>query len=340
MSEAGPSAGLLTVGVIGVGHLGSYHLQKYAGHGLVSEIVLFDVDGERANQQAASVDSEHPVTVCGSLSECLDAADAVSIAAPTSEHFDLAWMAINSGCDLLVEKPIASSSEEGRSLVEAAEAADRVLHVGHVERFNPALQELDTTDLRPGFIEVHRLAPWNPRGTDVPVIHDLMVHDLDLILFLVGEEPVDIQAAGVSVITGSVDIANVRLTFPGGCVANVTSSRISLAPMRKMRIFQRDAYLSLDLQSGSRELVRMRDAGEPLQAGEQSVMDLEERIITRSPFKGTRDALAVEIDAFLRAVSARREGSGVPDPPLGVSGAEAVRALKMGEEIARAIESS
>jgi predicted dehydrogenase len=340
VNEAGPPADLLTVGVIGVGHLGSYHLQKYAKHELVSRIVLFDVDGERADEQAASADIDREITVCGSLSECLQAADAVSVAAPTSEHFDLAWMAINAGCDVLIEKPIASNAEEGRSLVEAAGSADLVLHVGHVERFNPALQDLDTTELRPGFIESHRLAPWSPRGTDVPVIHDLMVHDLDLILYLVGEEPVDVQAAGVSVITGSIDIANVRLTFPGGCVANVTSSRISLAPMRKMRIFQRDAYLSLDLQAGSRELVRLRDDGEQLPEGERVVMDMEERTITRSPFKGTRDALDVEIDAFLRAVSARRQETGTPDPPHGVSGAEASLALKIGEQIAHTIENT
>lgn len=330
----------LNVGVVGVGHLGSYHLQKYACHAGVSAIAIYDPDHDRAQAQAGSVDPDRPVTVCGSLEACLEQSDAVSIAAPTSEHFNLVRQALEAGCDVLVEKPIASRSEEAWELVEAAGSAGRILHVGHVERFNPALQGLETEDLRPGFIEAHRLAPWNPRGTDVPVVHDLMVHDLDLILHLVGEQPVEVQATGVSVITGSIDIANVRLSFPGGCVANVTASRVSLAPMRKLRIFQRDAYLSLDLQKGSREFVRLRDAGEERGDGEHPVMELEGRVITSTPFEGSRDALAVEIDAFVRSVRASRSGAGPPDLPHGVDGREAALALEIVEQISVAITPS
>jgi predicted dehydrogenase len=325
------------VGVIGVGHLGRFHLHKYAGHDSVSEIFLYDPEPGRAAHQAEELDAARPVTVCDSLTECLEQSAAVSIAAPTSEHFDLGWMAINSGCHALIEKPITARPDEAWSLVEAADAAGLVLHAGHVERFNPALQGLDTSELNPGFIEAHRLAPYNPRGTDVPVVHDLMVHDLDLILYLVGEEPSDFQATGVPVITNTADIANVRLSFPGGCVANVTASRVSLAPMRKLRIFQRDAYLSLDLQEGSRELVRLRNPDEKPGSDEMPVLQMEGRVVTRSPFSGERDALAVEIDAFLRTIESVASQAATAQSPPGVSGREAATALALAEEINQAI---
>jgi predicted dehydrogenase len=337
VSPTAPESGTLPVGVIGVGHLGTYHLNKYAGHDLVSEIFLYDPEPGRAARQAEQLETDCRVAVCESLTECLEQSAAVSIAAPTSEHFDLGWMAINSGCHALIEKPITARPDEAWSLVEAADAAGLVLHVGHVERFNPALQGLNTSELNPKFIEAHRLAAYNPRGTDVPVVHDLMVHDLDLILYLVGEEPSDFQATGVPVITNTADIANVRLSFPGGCVANVTASRVSLAPMRKLRIFQRDAYLSLDLQKGSRDLVRLRDPDEEHGPDESPVLQMEGRVVTRSPFSGERDALAVEVDAFLRTVEAVRSQADTALSSPGVSGREAATALALAEEINRAI---
>ncbi len=331
----------LRVGVVGVGHLGTYHLQKYRDHPLVTEILIHDLDPDRAREQAESRPAGgRPVRVAASFEEVIKSVDALSVAVPTSAHYEVVLAALRAGCHVLVEKPIASSAGQAREMVAVAVEMDRVLQVGHVERFNPALQELEAEGIVPGFIEAHRLAPYNPRGRDVSVVHDLMVHDLDLILHLVGQEPLERQAAGVAVIGPGTDIANVRLTFPGGCVANVTASRVSLSPMRKLRIFQPDAYLSLDLQTGRRELVRLRGPEDPAAADEQTVMTMEGRQVTLSTYQGSRDALAVEVDAFLRAVLAWAADSGPEDPPRGVSGRQAAAALALAEEIARTISGS
>jgi len=331
-------SGRLGIGVVGLGHLGSYHLDKYLEHPAVEGICLYDRDpAARARARERAGTTAVPVTEADTLEACLAASEAVSVAVPTADHVDVARTALEAGCDLLVEKPLADTAAGAHRLAELATAAERILQVGHVERFNPALEGLETADLAPGFIETHRLAPWNPRGTDVGVVLDLMVHDLDLILHLVGESPADIAASGVGVITPGPDIANARLTFPGGCVANVTASRISLGAMRKLRIFQPRTYLSLDLQSGVRETIRLRPADEPPGPGEDPVLTLEDRTITRAEERGGRDALAVEIDAFLRAVLARRDGAGSTGP-AGVSAAEAVAALELAEEITRLIE--
>lgn len=338
MTSGAPRANSLIVGVMGTGHLGTYHLKKYASHPSVTSLVVHDREPGRALEKIQNLSSLHPVKVADQPEECFEVCDAVSVAVPTWAHAGIVEGALEAGCHVLVEKPITASFEEALKLVEMAAEADRVLQVGHVERFNPALQGLEEEEITPRFIEAHRLAPYNPRGTDVGVVLDLMVHELDLILNLVGEEPSDLHAAGVGVITDSVDIANVRLSFPGGCVANVTASRISLSSMRKIRIFQPQAYLSLDLQQGSRELVRMRSTEELLLDGEIPVMQIEGQVITRREFQGEADALAVEIDAFLRAVIAREAGL-KPEPPFGVDGEEAAAALNLAERITREIGS-
>lgn len=327
----------LTVGVVGVGYLGTFHLQKYAAHPAVSSIVLYDLETGMARQKADGLQSVHPLNVADSLEECLEMCDAVSVAVPTAVHAPVVEQALKTGCHVLVEKPITSGSESAWALVGAAKEADRILHVGHVERFNPALQGLEDEEIVPRFIEAHRLAPYNPRGTDVTVVLDLMVHDLDLILYLVGEEPTDIQAAGVPVITDTADIANARLGFPGGCVANVTASRVSLSSMRKLRVFQREMYLSLDLLQGKRELVRLRDDPGGIGRDEIPVMELEDHVITRKEFQGERDALEMEIDTFLRTVQAHGTGMEQASLPGGVTGREAAVALGLAEEITRRI---
>ncbi len=329
----------LKVGLIGVGHLGTYHLNKYRDHPLVATILVHDIDRERARQRAeAGPVGGRPVRVVDDAAEVLAECEAVSVAVPTSGHHEVVLQALAAGCHVLVEKPIASTAAQADELVTAARRAGALLQVGHVERFNPALQGLEAEGVRPGFIEAHRLATYNPRGRDVSVVHDLMVHDLDLVLHLVGERPADMQAAGVAVIGPTVDIANVRLRFPGGCVANLTASRVSLSPMRKLRIFQKDAYLSLDLQAGRREIVRLRDGTGAWGEGERTVMQMADRQVTLNTFQGSRDALAVEIDAFLRAVTARREGR-EEDLPRGVSGEQAAAALALAESIAAAVSS-
>jgi predicted dehydrogenase len=329
----------LKVGLIGVGHLGTYHLNKYRDHPLVASILIHDIDLERARQRAGEGPvGGRPVRVVEDPAEVLAECEAVSIAVPTSGHHEVVLRALAAGCHVLVEKPIASTAAQAGELVAAAGRAGVLLQVGHVERFNPALQGLEAEGVVPGFIEAHRLATYNPRGRDVSVVHDLMVHDLDLVLHLVGEQPADMQAAGVAVIGPTVDIANVRLRFPGGCVANLTASRVSLSPMRKLRIFQKDAYLSLDLQAGRREMVRLREGTGSTGEAERTIMQMAGRQVTLNTFQGSRDALAVEIDAFLRAVSARREGRD-EEPPRGVSGAQAAAALALAESIAAAISS-
>ncbi len=338
MSGGPHRPGGLRIGVVGVGHLGTYHLAKYLVHPAVAQIHLFDPDPEAVRRALERADPAGvPVRAAATLDACLAASEAVSIAVPTAAHAAVARPAIAAGCHLLIEKPLAATAAEAGEL--AALAGDRgcILQVGHVERFNPALEGLDVTAVSPRFIETHRLAPWNPRGTDVGVVLDLMVHDLDLILHLVGESPAAIAASGVGVITAGPDIANARLTFPGGCVANVTASRVSLSPMRKLRIFQPSTYISLDLQTGVRETIRLREGDAPPLEGELPVLRLGERTITRSEQTGGRDALEVEIDAFIRTVAAGRDGT-APTEPRGVTGPEAIAALELAEEITRLID--
>jgi len=346
--------------VVGVGHLGTYHAGKYLSHQAVTSLTLFDTEPGKAEHLVGEIEQRNgeveprigeveprigeveqvnavleasiPVAVAGTLEECLAVCDAVTVAVPTSAHREVAGQALAAGCHVLVEKPIADDSRAAGELVEAAIAGGRILQVGHVERFNPAFQGLDIEGLSPGFIEAHRLAPWNPRGTDVGVVFDLMVHDLDLILHLVGERPDSVAAVGVPVISGTPDIANARITFPGGCVANITASRVSLAPMRKLRMFQPAGYLSFDLQAGRREFVRLRDAGEVPGGSEQALLRIGDQAVTRAEEGGEQDALALEVDAFLRAVSSA-SGAGEYLPPHGVSGREATAALELAEEI-------
>ncbi|MFC1628305.1 Gfo/Idh/MocA family oxidoreductase [Gemmatimonadota bacterium] len=327
----------LRIGVVGIGHLGAYHLAKYLTHPAVASVTLHDCEPGKAERHIEGIETSIPLTVAMSLEECFAVSDAVSVAVPTTRHLDVAASALDAGCHVLVEKPIAGDSREADKLVAAAAGGGEILQVGHVERFNPAFQGLDVASLTPGFIEAHRLAPYNPRGTDVGVVFDLMVHDLDLILYLVGEKPASVEAVGVPVITGTTDIANARITFPGGCVANITASRVSLAPMRKLRVFQPNGYLSFDLQKGTRELVRLRDTGEPVEAEEETIMQIGEHTVTRSERGGDQDALALEIDAFIRAVLAGIRNETVV-PPHGVSGVEAAEALDLAERITRQID--
>jgi len=352
VNGAPPGSGGLRIGVVGVGHLGTYHAEKYLSHPAVAALTLFDTEAGKAEQRAAEIETSIPVSVAETLEECLAACDAVTVAVPTSAHREVAGQALAGGCHVLIEKPIADDSRAAGDLVDAAATGGRILQVGHVERFNPAFQGLDVGELAPGFIEAHRLAPWNPRGTDVGVVFDLMVHDLDLILHLVGERPGSVAAVGVPVISSTPDIANARITFPGGCVANITASRVSLAPMRKLRVFQSAGYLSFDLQAGKREFVRLRGSGEVPGEGEDALMRIGDRAVTRTEEGGDQDALALEVDAFLRAVSAASgkgasEGAGAGVgagsdegalagaylPPHGVSGREATAALELAEEI-------
>jgi predicted dehydrogenase len=251
------------IAVIGTGHLGAIHARLWLQQNNAQLVALYDANVESAQTLAYKLAQEfpdaEPFRVAASLAEALAEADAVTIATPTSTHFAIAQECLQRGKHCFIEKPITTSVEEGEQLAQTAEKHGLVIHVGHVERFNPALAAIDTERLEPLFIEAHRLAQFKPRAIDVSVILDLMIHDIDIALWLVKSPVAEVHANGVAVLTDTPDIANARLRFENGCVANLTASRISAKPMRKMRIFQRDAYVSLDFATNSVEMFHITD---------------------------------------------------------------------------------
>ncbi len=240
----------LKAGVIGTGSLGNHHARIYTSSKDVDEVFLQDSDGAKAEEMAERWGSQ----VCGSSSELLGKCDVVSICTPATAHHSLALEAFGEGVHVLVEKPLAASSAEGREMVDAAKKAGLVLQVGHIERFNGAFEAVAGLVRNPMFIECHRLGTFTPRGTDVSVVVDLMIHDIDLVLSLLKDDRiVELRASGAGVLTGSPDIVNARLEFEGGCVANLTASRVSREPLRKMRFFEENLYVSADLRARSVE---------------------------------------------------------------------------------------
>lgn len=249
---------MLKIGVIGAGHLGKIHLKclldlqeqyQFAG--------FFDIDAEAA--LAAS--QQFGIQAFSNYEALLDAVDVVDIVTPTTTHFELAMAAIQRGKHLFIEKPVTQTVAEAQSLIAAAKLHGVTVQVGHVERFNPAMLAVRGVAMYPMFIEAHRLANFNPRGTDVPVVLDLMIHDIDIVLSLVKSPVKTVSASGVAVVSDSPDIANARIEFENGCVANLTASRISMKQMRKVRLFQKDAYISLDFLEKSAQVVRMHEPG-------------------------------------------------------------------------------
>ena len=244
---------MLKVGVIGAGHLGKFHLNNWAEIDGVQLVGFCDTD----DANAKSVSEKYNLPRYTAVEKLIDDCDALDIVAPTSFHFELCEAAIKKGKHVFVEKPLANTMDEARELVKLAKEANIKFQVGHVERFNPAFLALSEYSLQPMFIEVHRLAQFNPRGTDVSVILDLMIHDIDIILSLVKSNVNYISANGVSVMSDTPDIANVRIEFDNGCVANLTSSRISMKKMRKMRLFQKDAYIGIDFLEKKTEIIKL-----------------------------------------------------------------------------------
>ncbi|WP_224014182.1 Gfo/Idh/MocA family protein [Ferruginibacter albus] len=244
---------MLKIGVLGVGHLGKFHLNNWKEIEGVELVGFFDPDDNVSDQVVEKYNLKRFATAA----ELIEAADAVDIVAPTSHHFELCKAAILKGKHVFVEKPLANTMEEARELVKLVKEANIKFQIGHVERFNPAFLALKKYSLQPMFIEVHRLAQFNPRGTDVSVILDLMIHDIDIILSLVKSNVKSISANGVAVVSDTPDIANVRIEFDNGCVANLTSSRISMKKMRKMRLFQKDAYIGIDFLEKKTEIIKL-----------------------------------------------------------------------------------
>jgi predicted dehydrogenase len=319
----------IDVAVVGVGYLGRLHAEKYAAHPRARLRALVDPD-----PAACEVAGRLGAVWLPDWTRLPTGVRAVSVAVPTQLHHDVGCGLLRSGRDVLVEKPIAASVAEADELVAAAEAGGRILQVGHLERFNPAIRRLAGFLREPRFIESHRLAPWNVRGTDVDVVLDLMIHDIDIILNVVRSEAVAIHAAGVPVISSSVDIANARIQFADGCVANITASRVSAQKMRKIRVFQPDAYVSIDFLRRSAAVVRRRVAAEvgatPGLASGADGGPAAAIVRQEVSFEDDEsDALALEIDAFLEAVASRSE------PP--VTGRDGRRALEVANRITEQI---
>ncbi len=307
-------------GVVGVGHLGYHHARLYSSMQGVDLVGVVDLNDEVAR----AVASEFETNAFPDIAALIEAgAEAVSVAAPTSAHHDAALELLQSGADVLIEKPIASTVAQGRTLVDAARGANRLLQVGHVERFNGAVIALSENLGQPLFIECHRLSPYPGRGHDVSVVLDLMIHDLDVILALTGSEVVSVDAVGVPVFSEEEDIANVRLRFASGCVANVTSSRISVERMRKIRVFEANAYVSTDYSE--QEILVYRKKPGPIPE-DTSPMEW----ITIEPLEVSREEpLRLELRAFLDAVRTRER-------PI-VSGEEGLQALELAFEIIETI---
>ncbi len=275
--------------VIGVGYLGQFHAEKYAGLQNVDLVAVIDIDKQRSAEIAAKLGT----TGLCDYREIIGKVDAVSIAVPTMFHYEVGKYFLENGVHVLLEKPITTTLEEAGELIRIAGEKNVVLQVGHLERFNPVIMALDGVIKEPRFIESTRIAPFKPRGTDVNVVLDLMIHDIDIIQFLVRSPVKQINSIGAAVFTGEEDIANARIEFENGCVANVTASRISLKSERRMRIFQPDAYISLDFQH--KKVAVFRKGEGEMSPGVPKV-DIDEKVLAQV------DALQEEISSFVESI--------------------------------------
>jgi predicted dehydrogenase len=249
---------MLKIGVFGVGHLGKFHLNNWKNIKGVELVGFFDPN----DQNALEVSKKYGIPRFADPESLMNQIDAADIVAPTTFHYDISRLALRNGKHVFVEKPMADTMDQAREIVQLVKESKVKFQVGHVERFNPAFLALKSDKLNPMFIEVHRLAQFNPRGTEVSVILDLMIHDIDIILHLVKSGVRNVFASGVAVMTETPDIANVRIEFNNGCVANLTSSRISMKKMRKMRLFQKDAYIGIDFLEKKTEIIKLKSDGD------------------------------------------------------------------------------
>lgn len=295
---------MLKIAVFGAGHLGKFHLNNWLEIEGVSLTGFYDPDDHNAQMVA----DKYKLKRFTNAEELMDTCDAVDIIAPTIYHYELCDLALRKGKHVFVEKPLANTMDEARMLVKLAKESNLKFQVGHVERFNPAFLSLKDYNLQPMFIEVHRLAQFNPRGTDVSVILDLMIHDIDIILNLVKSNVSYISANGVAVMSDTPDIANVRIEFDNGCVANLTSSRISMKKMRKMRLFQKDAYIGIDFLEKKTEVIRLNTEGDK----NVFTFDIETKhgkktIAIANPAIKDGNAIKMELEAFKNAINNNTE---------------------------------
>src|SRR5258708_3387073 len=318
---------MLKVGVFGVGHLGKFHLNNW------KEIKKAELVGfyDPSDTIAQEVSEKYQLPRFLDPERLMDACDLVDIIAPTPFHFTLCEKAIRKGKHVFVEKPLANTMEEAKELVKLVKESNVKLQVGHVERFNPAYLAVKTLQLTPMFIEVHRLAQFNPRGTEVRVILDLMIHDIDIILSLVKSEVKNISASGVAVMTETPDIASVRIEFNNGCVANLTSSRISMKKMRKMRLFQKDAYIGIDFLNKKAEVIKLKTP----QDLDVFSFDIEtpngkKTIALSNPSVPEVNAIRLELEKFCEAI--------LENTPTLVSEVDGFRAMDIAHQILQKIK--
>mgnify|MGYP006291411925 FL=1 len=320
------------IGIIGVGKLGSFHCNALSQLKEAELVGIYDTNEEQRQQIADKFNCQ----AFPSAQHVIDASDIVGVVVPTSDHMVVVRQALKSGKPVFVEKPIAGTIAEAEEIVDLASAHGLPVQVGHIERFNPAIRALDTFSLQPMFIESHRLAPFDPRGTDVAVILDLMIHDIDIILSLVKGPVSAIYANGVAIVSDEADIANARIEFESGCVANVTASRISQRKMRKMRIFQRDAYVSIDFLQRLTELFRLADESEQaplaINLGQIDKGKYKRNILYEKPSVPESDAMQAEWQSFFHAIETNT-------PPV-VSADDGLNALKVAMLIREKIENA
>ena len=313
---------MLKLGIFGVGHLGKFHLNNWKQIPDVEIVGFFDPN----NDHAKAVEAEYGIKRYMDEEALMKASDMIDVVTPTHLHFPVCEMAIKMGKHVFVEKPMANTIEEGKAIVEMVKESGVKLQVGHVERFNPAFTALKDITLNPSFIEVHRLAQFNPRGTEVSVILDLMIHDIDIILSIVKSGVKNISASGVSVLTDTPDIANVRIEFNNGCVANLTSSRISMKKMRKIRLFQKDAYIGIDFLEKNTEIIKLKKPDEE----DAFSFDIEthqgtKTISIANPVVENGNAILAELTSFVNAIQ--------KDEPTVVSEIDGFLAMEVAHQI-------
>lgn len=324
----------LKIGLTGCGHLGSIHAK------LINEICKESPDGSKEfagiydtdRSAAGKISAEYGVKAFDTYNELLENVNALIIVTPTTNHFDSAMLALKKNINLFIEKPVTGKLKDAEELISIASESRVKIQVGHVERFNPALLSLHSYSLEPKFIESHRLSQFNPRGTDVSVIQDLMIHDIDIILSLVKSPLEKIDANGVSVISDNIDIANARLTFKNKCVANLTASRISLKKMRKMRIFQNNAYISIDFSKNKSEIFQLTDVGTPSTGMSFPLSDTKKIVYEEPKIPNAEELNPIknELESFFDSI--------INDKPVRVTLQDGKLAVEVADKIIKIIE--
>jgi predicted dehydrogenase len=320
---------MLKVGVFGVGHLGKFHLNNWKEIEGVKIVGFFDPN----NDNAKAVVADFGIKRFMDEDKLMDACDIIDVVVPTDWHFEICMKAVRKGKHVFVEKPLCNTIPEARDLVNMVREANVKMQVGHVERFNPAYLALKDLNLNPMFIEVHRLAQFNPRGTEVSVILDLMIHDLDIILSLVKSDVKNISANGVAVMTDTPDIANVRIEFNNGCIANLTSSRISMKKMRKMRLFQKDSYIGIDFLEKKTEIIKLKeDSDKNVFSFDLDTPKGKKTIAVANPVIPQANAIKLELEAFVDSI--------VNNKPTVVSEIDGYLAMEVAHQILEKINST